>query len=341
MNLSNQPKNQFLIFLKSFGIGIYAFIVLMAVCGVLIMLFSDFKIEIFKSWLESRSGIILSTTIQFITLFILPAILYNSFLKQNFISTFMLDTKSSFYKYLLGLIIAICMFPLLITLESYIEKIPFSSELLAKAESQKKALEKYLTLLVENSSIFDFLQAFLLISVLAGLAEELFFRGLLLPILSNHTHFIVFGILFSLSILSILEINIINISIIGMMSILVSFLFKNVGKIHRQYLALFLSSVIFSVMHFNIFNFIPILIAGFIFGFIFLKTKDLKINILMHSFFNGIQLILNYLYQIDIIKFNIEKDAHFSGTTLAIFFIILISSIYILTKQNEYISDPS
>ena len=110
---------------------------------------------------------------------------------------------------------------------------------------------------------------------------------------------------------------------------------------HKEYLGLFLCSMLFSVMHFSIYNFVPILIAGLIFGFIALKTKNLKLNILIHSFFNGIQLILNYLYQVKVINYNIEKEVHFQFVFLVICSITLLISLYFLTKHNEHLPHKS
>jgi membrane protease YdiL (CAAX protease family) len=341
MNLSNQPKSNFVIFIKSLGFGLYSFFLLIAICFVIILFNNGFELKNIELWLNSKSGIIISTVIQCLTLFVIPPILYSYYLKENFFKTFSLTKKDKFYKYFLAIVVAISLFPLLVTLEGFIEKIPFSSDILVKAVSQKQNLEKALNLLFEGTDLLSFLLVFILVSLIAGFSEELFFRGLLLPILITHTNYIIFGIIFGISLALVFSLSVSNGSIIIVLAALMSLTAKNASLHHKEYLGVFLSSLVFSVMHFSIFHFAPILIAGFVFGYVALKSKNLKMTIFMHSFFNGMQLILNYLYQIKVVNFDIEKEVQFPVVYLIISFAILLSSLYFLTKQNEHLPHTS
>jgi len=341
MNSSNQPKNYFLAFLKSIGIGLYAFFILVAICIATVLFIEGFEIQQIEHWLSTKSGVIITTFIQFLTLFILPPILFARYIRENFWEAFQMKKKDSLYKYILAIVFTISLFPLLITLEGWVEKIPFSSELAQKAELQKKNLEMALDILLNDTSILNFMVVFSLISLLAGFAEELFFRGLLLRVLIHHTNHIVFGIIVGLALALVFDINLINVIIILVLIILLSFLAQNANTQHKEYLAVIICSFIFAAMHFSIYNFAPILLAGMAFGLVALKTRNLKITILMHTFFNGLQLILNYLYQTKVISINLEEEKQFSIPLLVVCLITLSLSLFFIIKPNEDLSHKS
>lgn len=56
--------------------------------------------------------------------------------------------------------------------------------------------------------------------------------------------------------------------------------------------AIGISAMIFALLHFSVYEFIPILLAGLILGTIYHYTKSLKLTILIHFVHNGMQVVL-------------------------------------------------
>jgi membrane protease YdiL (CAAX protease family) len=65
--------------------------------------------------------------------------------------------------------------------------------------------------------------------------------------------------------------------------------------------ALFLSSVLFSIVHLQLYSFVPLMIIGWLLAYIFEKTKSLFPAIFLHGVYNLI-LILILLGQFEMIK---------------------------------------
>lgn len=56
--------------------------------------------------------------------------------------------------------------------------------------------------------------------------------------------------------------------------------------------AISISAFVFALLHFSVYEFIPILLAGLILGTIYHYTKSLKLTILIHFVHNGMQVVL-------------------------------------------------
>lgn len=59
-------------------------------------------------------------------------------------------------------------------------------------------------------------------------------------------------------------------------------------------LAIFLTALIFSALHFRYFQFLPIFAAGLFFGWIFYKTGNLLYTIICHAIYNGTLVTLSH-----------------------------------------------
>ncbi|MBC7557636.1 MAG: CPBP family intramembrane metalloprotease [Chryseobacterium sp.] len=68
-------------------------------------------------------------------------------------------------------------------------------------------------------------------------------------------------------------------------------------KLNKKYsfpISLFVASSLFSIQHFDLENLIPSFILGFILGYIYFKTKNIKYSIILHSASNFIALFINF-----------------------------------------------
>lgn len=61
--------------------------------------------------------------------------------------------------------------------------------------------------------------------------------------------------------------------------------------LNRKRLAMFLSALIFSIFHFQVLSFIPILIIGYLLAVLYERTNNLTAPIILHFAFNALQII--------------------------------------------------
>ena len=105
-------------------------------------------------------------------------------------------------------------------------------------------------------------------------------------------------------------------------------------KIH---LSIWLTAAIFSAIHFQFFGFIPRLLLGALFGYLYYWSGNLLIPILSHFFNNSLIVVMLYLNKEDITTIDIE-----SGEALPIQFVIggailTIGLLYYIWKHyTEY-----
>ena len=104
--------------------------------------------------------------------------------------------------------------------------------------------------------------------------------------------------------------------------------FKN--HLRNIHLSVFLSAIIFSVIHFQFYGFVPRLLLGLYFGYLFIWTGSLLPCIIAHFINNGTAVIISYLSNKQLI--NIEY--HDFGNVGDNYFLIIISVI--LTSLFTY-----
>lgn len=130
-------------------------------------------------------------------------------------------------------------------------------------KGMEDSLEKATKFFTSFTSFGDFLLAFLVIAVIAGIGEELIFRGLIMRKL-----------------------------------------FLGTNNIH---LAIWLSAFIFAVIHFQFYGILPRMMLGVIFGYLYYWTGNIWVPIFAHIFNNGLAVTAMYLYNIGIIKTDLES----------------------------------
>lgn len=114
---------------------------------------------------------------------------------------------------------------------------------------EKEDQNQVLTLfMIDFASPFQALLGFVVIAVLAGLCEEVFFRGVMQPIFQNLT--------------------------------------KN------KHVAVWITAIIFSAIHFQFYGFIPRMLLGALFGYLYIYTNNITVPIWAHILNNGLTLIM-------------------------------------------------
>ncbi len=112
-------------------------------------------------------------------------------------------------------------------------------------------------------------------------------------------------------------------------------LHKWTGKPH---LAIILGGAIFSFIHFQFFGFLPRMLLGMLFGYLFYWSSNLWLPILAHFIHNASQVIMVYLYDSNVMETNIEEVESvplFMVIPSALFLTILLVLFYKLANNAK------
>jgi hypothetical protein len=75
----------------------------------------------------------------------------------------------------------------------------------------------------------------------------------------------------------------------------------------NPHVAIWLSATIFSAIHFQFYGFLPRMLLGALFGYLYLWTRDLRVAMFAHFVNNGATLVMVYLYNRKLLNFNVEE----------------------------------
>lgn len=127
----------------------------------------------------------------------------------------------------------------------------------------EKSMEGVTKFLTNFKNPAQFALAIFVVAVLAGVSEELFFRGILQNLAFKA--------------------------------------FKN------PHIAIWFAAFWFSFIHFQFFGFIPRMLLGAMFGYLYYWTQNLWLSMFAHFVNNGFTLLMAYLYQMKVTKTDIEQ----------------------------------
>ncbi|MCH7402501.1 CPBP family intramembrane glutamic endopeptidase [Belliella kenyensis] len=161
-------------------------------------------------------------------------------------------------------------------------------KMLQQKEAELMALTIYLT---DFDSIQELMMGVLVIGVLAGLGEELFFRGLLQPKLHQYT-----------------------------------------GNMH---VGVWLTAFIFSAIHMQFYGFLPRMLLGAIFGYLYCYSGSLIYPIIAHIFNNTFTIVLVYLGKLGKIDFDIEEVDQASWPVALGGLALLVISLKLFSEKNK------
>lgn len=99
------------------------------------------------------------------------------------------------------------------------------------------------------------------------------------------------------------------------------------------HLAIWVSAFVFSAIHFQFYGFLPRLLLGALFGYLYYWSGRLAIAIFAHFVNNGFTVVMLYLYHIKVIDTNIEQKAMPLSTSL-LSLVLSAAILYTLRKQS-------
>ncbi|MCF8369251.1 MAG: CPBP family intramembrane metalloprotease [Bacteroidales bacterium] len=142
-----------------------------------------------------------------------------------------------------------------------------------------------------SKSVQGYMVNMLIIAVLAGIGEELLFRGVVLRLILEGS--------------------------------------KNI------HIAIFVSAFLFSALHLQFYGFLPRMMIGVIFGYVYYWSANLWIPIILHIVFNGISVTAAYLYEIgkistDLDSFGTAEDAYI----ILLSFVISVGLLFLLYRRR-------
>lgn len=96
--------------------------------------------------------------------------------------------------------------------------------------------------------------------------------------------------------------------------------------------AIIISSLLFGIIHLNIYQFVAAFIIGLFLGWLYVKTRSLWLCIITHGFYNSGGFIVSYLLKLEISGYNIEGFQPLWFTGLG--FILLIVGGFLLRRYS-------
>lgn len=101
------------------------------------------------------------------------------------------------------------------------------------------------------------------------------------------------------------------------------------------HVAVFISALLFSLVHLQFYGFFPRLLLGLVLGYLFIYTKNLWTPIAFHLVNNSATVIIYYLHQREIIETNAENFGSTNSFVLIIGSLIISVYILILIRKQQ------
>ena len=217
-----------------------------------LLLTSVISVIIEKSSGPARSHILLMSTVQCVLAFILPSLLLARFSSKKYESWLHL-TKVPSLKSLAGVVIVyLISMPAMEWLIEWNSSIHFPASLSSLEKifrSWEESGEASTKILLESNGWISVVLGVLVIGILTGFSEEMFFRG-------------------------------------GLQGIFIR-------SSMRKGMAIWLTAIVFSAMHFQFFGFFPRLLMGAFFGYLLVWTGSLWVPIFAHVLNNSMVVIVS------------------------------------------------
>ena len=107
-----------------------------------------------------------------------------------------------------------------------------------------------------------------------------------------------------------------------------------ISLVKYRFLGILLTSIIFSLLHFQLFSCIPRVFLGLFFGYLYVISQNIIVPIIFHFINNLTVVVGSYLFYSNLIEFDINKLGSVYNPLLFIISILLIGSIFIYEKKK-------
>ena len=106
----------------------------------------------------------------------------------------------------------------------------------------------------------------------------------------------------------------------------------------NPHVAIWLSAALFSAIHIQFFGFIPRLLLGALFGYLYYWSGDIRVAIAAHFVNNGFMITVVYLHQLGIINYDIENTE--SPTLVSVIIFAIITTVILVVLHRHFKSRP-
>lgn len=110
-----------------------------------------------------------------------------------------------------------------------------------------------------------------------------------------------------------------------------------VHHLRRPQVAIWMSAIIFSAIHFQFQGFFPRLFLGALLGYLFWLGGSLWLAILVHFINNGFQVVMYYLYKKNITEINLEEKFAIPWTGALVSLGVTVTLLFLIKKWKNRI----
>jgi membrane protease YdiL (CAAX protease family) len=222
--------------------------------------------------------------------FLLAGFVCTKTYKQKFTDFTNLNSQIKPLHFLLGFLMLLALIPIvdgLVRINAALELPEKWASMFSDIESTSN--HTYDLFLKHNTGIHLFFNI-LVMSVLAAVGEEIFFRGILMRVLTKW--------------------------------------FNNV------HVGIFISSGLFTIMHFQPYEVLPMMLLGLFLGYVYYRTKSLWIPIVLHAFNNAIVVFSDWFDKKGFDFALFSPDFQFSSGTVTTSIVVLVGLGYFFWKKT-------
>jgi uncharacterized protein len=109
----------------------------------------------------------------------------------------------------------------------------------------------------------------------------------------------------------------------------------------NPHIAIWISAILFSAFHVQFFGFVPRVLLGALFGYLFVWTGNLSVPIAAHFINNGFQVIMMYLYQKGVVTMDVDSTESAPWPVVLIALVVFSILVYYFKKYHQSINQPS
>ena len=109
-----------------------------------------------------------------------------------------------------------------------------------------------------------------------------------------------------------------------------------INLFRNKFIGIFLTSILFSLIHFQLFSFFPRVIMGMFLGYLYVISKNVVVPIVYHFFNNLIIVMGYYLFNTKIIETNLTQTGYiYTPILFALSLILTIGLCFLVIRINR------
>lgn len=111
---------------------------------------------------------------------------------------------------------------------------------------------------------------------------------------------------------------------------------------HNYHISIWLAAILFSAIHLQFFGFVPRMLLGALFGYLYLWSGNIILPIVAHFVNNGFSVLALYFYQQGAVDYNLESSEALPANMLAISIVVTTALLYYLYRyyQSKTFTNP-